>query len=84
VLFRSGEAPLIDPAAIRPGSVVVDLVYHPRATRLVEAAARRGARAHGGLGMLVHQAALAFEIWTGTPAPLPAMWAAADSAVVAR
>ncbi len=77
---QQGEAPLIDPGAIQPGSVVVDLVYHPAATRLVEAAARRGARAYGGLGMLVHQAALAFEIWTGSPAPVAAMWAAAEAA----
>ncbi|MGH2769951.1 MAG: shikimate dehydrogenase [Actinomycetota bacterium] len=81
---QQGESALIDPGAIRPGSIVVDLVYHPRVTRLVEAAARRGARAYGGLGMLVHQAALAFEIWTGSPAPLPAMWAAVEAAAATK
>jgi shikimate dehydrogenase len=59
-----------------PGQVVVDLIYHPPATALVEAARARGATAIGGLGMLVHQAALQFELWTGCPAPVPAMWGA--------
>lgn len=63
--------------AIRPGAVLVDMVYKPPVTRLVEDARARGASAHGGLGMLLHQAALAFEIWTGNEAPLDAMSAAA-------
>ena len=65
--------------AIRPGTVVVDMVYKPPITRLVEQARARGADAHGGLGMLLHQAALAFEIWTGQDPPLEAMSAAAVS-----
>jgi shikimate dehydrogenase len=75
------EAPLIPVEAIRPGAVVVDLVYHPLETPLVQAASRAGARAYGGLGMLVHQAALAFEIFTGRSAPLEAMWAGAREAL---
>ena len=63
--------------SIRPGTVVVDMVYKPPVTRLVEEARGRGADAHGGLGMLLHQAALAFEIWTGQEAPIEAMSAAA-------
>jgi shikimate dehydrogenase len=74
---QEGEAPLIPVESIRPGAVVVDLVYHPLETPLVQAASRAGARAYGGLGMLVHQAALAFEIFTGRSAPLEAMWAGA-------
>ena len=77
---QQGEAPLVPVAALRPGTVVVDLVYHPEESPLVLAASRAGARAFGGLGMLVHQAALAFEIFTGTPAPLAAMWAGARGA----
>jgi shikimate dehydrogenase len=69
----------IPTVAIRPGCVLVDMVYKPPLTRLVEAARLRGASAHGGLGMLLHQAALAFEIWTGQQAPLEAMSAAALS-----
>jgi shikimate dehydrogenase len=60
---------------------VADLVYHPLETPLLRAAAGRGAATVGGLGMLVHQAALAFERWTGLPAPLDAMRAAAAPAI---
>jgi shikimate dehydrogenase len=56
--------------------VVVDLVYHPLVTPLISAAARRGAVAVTGIGMLVHQAAIAFRLWTGEEAPLEAMSAA--------
>jgi shikimate dehydrogenase len=71
--------PPIPVDSIRPGTVVVDMVYKPPVTRFVEEARARGADAHGGLGMLLHQAALAFEIWTGREAPLEAMSAAAVS-----
>jgi len=40
-----------------------------------------GAETFGGLGLLLHQAALSFELWTGTPAPLDVMSAAAVLAV---
>ena len=59
---------------------VVDLVYHPMETELLARARSVGARPVGGLGMLVHQAALAFELWTGVPAPLPVMRDAATQA----
>jgi shikimate dehydrogenase len=36
----------------------------------------------GGLGMLVHQGALAFERWTGRPAPIKVMRAAAEDALL--
>ena len=59
-----------------PGQVVADLVYQPAVTPLLAAAAAAGAVTVGGLGMLVHQAALALTRWTGQPAPVDAMWAA--------
>lgn len=55
---------------------VCDLVYHPEVTPLLGAAGAAGARPVGGLGMLLHQAAVAFELHTGLPAPLEAMRAA--------
>jgi len=70
----------LDPGRLHPGQVVVDLVYHPLRTALLRAAEERGAIALSGLGMLVHQAALALEHWTGQRAPLEAMWAAAAAA----
>ena len=65
-----------DPELLGPGQVVVDLVPSPT-TPLLEAATSRGALAVNGLGMLVHQAALAFQLWTGVEAPLDVMRAAA-------
>jgi shikimate dehydrogenase len=50
------------------GAKVVDLVYRPRPTAWVRAAERAGRAALDGLGMLIHQAALAFELWIGTRA----------------
>jgi len=52
---------------------VYDLVYNPCQTRLLQIAEQSGARAIGGLEMLIHQAAAAFQIWTGQPAPIEAM-----------
>jgi shikimate dehydrogenase len=58
-------------AHIPPGALVFDMVYHP--TRLLRDATARGARPLDGAGMLVRQAALAFERWTGLAAPLEIM-----------
>lgn len=56
--------------------VVVDLVYAPLETRLLREARAAGLRTLDGLGMLLGQGALAFELWTGQPAPEAAMEAA--------
>lgn len=61
---------------LRPGQVVADLVYQPVETPLLRLAAACGAVAVDGRGMLVHQAARAFTIWTGQPAPVEVMAAA--------
>ncbi|MEW6059104.1 MAG: shikimate dehydrogenase [Actinomycetota bacterium] len=58
-------------------ATVVDLLYRPAVTSLLTRAKAAGAAAFGGLGLLLHQAALSFELWTGRAAPLPAMSAAA-------
>lgn len=77
-----GEVVDLDPTLpvpaerLGPGQMVVDLVYHPLLTPLLTAARARGAVAVNGVGMLLHQAALAFERWTGEPPPLEAMSAA--------
>lgn len=62
---------------LHAGQVVVDLVYRPAVTPLVVRARAAGAQAFGGLGLLLHQAALTIELWTGQVAPLSAMSAAA-------
>lgn len=70
-----------DPSRTPSDAVVVDLVYHPADTPLLVAARRAERRAVGGLGMLVHQAARAFTLWTGTPAPVETMARAAREAL---
>lgn len=62
-------------AAFRPGQVVYDLIYHVR-TPLLKLADAAGAQAIDGLGMLVHQGARAFELWTGRAAPVEIMYRA--------
>ncbi len=58
---------------LHAGQRVVDIVYQPRRTPFLAAAETRGAAVADGVGMLVHQAALAFERWTGVAAPIEAM-----------
>jgi shikimate dehydrogenase len=53
--------------------MVCDLIYNPPETALLRMARSRGCRATNGMGMLVHQGALAFERWTGKPAPVHVM-----------
>ena len=79
VVTTAGEPePLpVDPARLGAGQVVVDLVYHPAVTPLLAAARDQGLRTVNGLGMLIHQAAHAFRLWTGEDPPLEAMSAAA-------
>lgn len=70
---RDDAALPVEADALHENQIVVDLIYHPETTELVRIARERGAQAFNGLGMLLHQAALAFEAWTGVPAPLDAM-----------
>ena len=55
----------IDPDCLHGGLTVCDVVYVPPETNLLKAAAERGAKTVGGMGMLVHQGAISFELWTG-------------------
>ena len=82
-LGMAGEGPPLDPARLGRAHVVVDLVYHPLETPLLAAARAQGARTSNGLGMLVHQAAQAFTLWTGAEAPLATMRQAAEAAIAA-
>jgi shikimate dehydrogenase len=59
------ESPLPENLSLPPNVFIYDLVYNPRETKLVKDAKQNGNQATTGLGMLIEQAALAFEIWTG-------------------
>ena len=67
-----------------PGTLVIDLLYDPVSTDLQEQAREAGAAVFGGLGHLLEQAALSFELWTGRPASLEVMSAAALAAMAER
>jgi len=58
---------------VRRGMVVLDMVYTPTWTALLQAAKNNGARAVSGLSLLVFQGARSFEIWTGRSAPVAVM-----------
>ena len=68
---------LVSASMMHRGLIVNDIVYKPLRTRLLREARQAGGRTINGLGMLVHQGALAFEIWTSKRAPIKVMDAAA-------
>lgn len=67
------EKPDVAYDSIRPGMVVSDVIFNDPRTLFLGEANKRGAKTVNGLGMLVNQAALNFEIWTGTKAPFQVM-----------
>ena len=75
------QAVPFDVDLLRDDAVVSDLIYHPAQTPLLRAAADRGLRHQNGLSMLVFQAAVAFEHWTGIDAPIEAMQGAVADAL---
>ena len=64
---------VIDPDWLHQDLVVCDIVYAPPETNLLKAAAERGLRTVGGMGMLVHQGAISFHLWTGKQPPVRTM-----------
>jgi shikimate dehydrogenase len=58
---------------LKPDLIICDIVYNPIKTRLLKEARAVGARTIGGIDMLIWQGALAFEKWTGQPAPFDLM-----------
>jgi shikimate dehydrogenase len=61
----------LDP--IRPGLLVCDVIPNPPKTAFLRATAARGARTLDGLGMLVYQGAIAFQMWTGVDPSIEVM-----------
>jgi shikimate dehydrogenase len=71
-------------ASVPAHLTVFDLVYNPLETRLLRQARQSGARGIDGLGMLVRQGTLAFEMWTGEKAPVEVMRAACEQVIIGR
>jgi shikimate dehydrogenase len=76
----SREGLPLDQLGFGPGVLAVDLIYLPPMTEFVRSAREAGATALDGLGMLVHQAALSFRLWTGIDPPIQVMTDAASAA----
>jgi len=70
---ESSPASPLARSVLRPGLVVMDIVYKPIRTRLLEEAAAAGATTVHGGRMLLHQACRQFELYTGRSAPREAM-----------
>ncbi|MDD5653171.1 MAG: shikimate dehydrogenase [Candidatus Omnitrophica bacterium] len=71
--MKKNDPIIVDPRFLHPGMLVYDIIYNPAQTRLLEMAREKGAAATNGLGMLLYQGVLAFEIWTGQKAPVEIM-----------
>lgn len=71
-------------AGLRSGMTVLDMVYTPRWTELLQAAREAGATPVSGLSMLVYQGTRAFTLWTGQPAPVAVMQGAVDAEIPDR
>lgn len=71
--MRPGEESLLGAEAFHPGQLVYDLIYMFPETAVMKVARERSARVANGLGMLLHQGALSFAIWTGVEPPVDVM-----------
>lgn len=70
---KTAVSPIGDWNVLHPGLTVYDAVFNPLETRLMRQAKAAGARAFGGIEMLVYQGARSLEIWSGRPAPVGVM-----------
>jgi shikimate dehydrogenase len=73
------QSPLPENMTLSKDTVIYDLVYNPRETKLVKDARAQGLSATTGLGMLIEQAALAFKLWTGHNPPRDVLRTAAEN-----
>lgn len=79
--MKAGDVCPLTEAAFHSGQLAFDLVYNRPTTCFTEVAIRGGAKAVNGLGMLLHQGAEAFTIWTGKPAAVEVMRKALEQAL---
>lgn len=74
--MKPGDICPLPPSAFKAGQLAFDLVYNLPETCFTRAASQGGAKASNGLGMLLHQGAEAFTIWTKRTAAIDIMRAA--------
>lgn len=70
---NTAEMPPLPTELLESRHLVADLVYNPMTTVLLKKASEAGAGILSGLGMLLYQGAVAFELWTGQKAPVEVM-----------
>jgi shikimate dehydrogenase len=80
-MVPDAEATPVPSRLLRPGLDVFDIIYNPLRTRLLVDAEKMKARTIGGIEMLVQQGAAAFELWSGSKAPVEHMREAAIRAM---
>lgn len=68
-----GGLPEVDFSLTPTHAIVSDIVYKPPVTSFMKKAQSAGLKTIGGLGMLIHQGSISFEIWTGMEAPVDVM-----------
>jgi shikimate dehydrogenase len=78
-----GQSP-VPREKLRPGMVVMDIVYNPLKTRLLLEAEAGGCVTIDGLAMFVYQGARQFELWTGLSAPVDIMRMAVEAELTSR
>ena len=79
--MKQGKALKIPLETLPKIAIVSDIIYNPLETLLLKKAKKLGLTTHGGLGMLVHQGARSFKLWTGMDAPMNVMRKAALKAL---
>ncbi len=82
-LKKSDPLPL-NRELIQERHLVYDLVYNPPETKFLKAAKERGAKRLSGLGMLLYQGVISFEIWTCVKAPIAVMKNALTRQIIER
>lgn len=67
------ELPPIPLEHLQPSAIISDIVYSPMNTPMIKEAEAMGFKVHRGLGMLIYQGAIGFELWTGEKPPIDIM-----------
>jgi shikimate dehydrogenase len=71
--MKSAGPRIIEPEFLHRSLSVYDIIYNPRATKLLRDAKNRCAQTSNGIGMLLNQGAVSFKLWTGKKAPVGVM-----------
>lgn len=71
--MKASDRRLLDPNLLHRRLCVYDIIYNPRTTKLLKDARNKGARIANGMGMLLNQGAISFNLWTGRHAPVHVM-----------